>query len=102
MPVEPLPFQPPNAWMPGQAPGRRAGAAVDVGDAGLDAIEEGLDLGRVLAVDAGRQAVDGVVGEGDRLVERVDRGDRGERREQLVAEQAVRRRQAPTTVGSTK
>ena len=72
--------------------GRRAGAAVDVQDAGLDAVEEALDLGRVLAVDAGRQAVDGVVGERQRLVERVDRMDRGERREQLVAEQPVRRR----------
>ena len=30
----------------------------------------------------------------ERLVERIDRGDRGERREQLVAEEAMRGRQA--------
>ena len=81
--------------------GRRAGAAVDVQDAGLDAVEELLDLGLVLAVDAGRQPVDRVVGERDRLVERIDGRDRGERREQLVTEQPVDAGRPPTTVGST-
>ena len=93
MPVEPLPFQPPNAWMPGHAPvvaparrfTYRTPASMRSGNL--------LDLGRILAVDAGGQAVDRVVGEVDRLVERVDRVDRGERREQLVAEQPVRGRQ---------
>ena len=75
--------------------GRRAGPPVDVQDAGLDPVEELLDLGRVLAVDPGGQPVDAVVREPDRLVERVDRGDRGERREQLVAEEAMARRQVP-------
>ena len=73
--------------------GRRAGPPVDVQDARLGRVEEALDLAGVLAVDAGRQAVDGVIREPDRLVERVDRGDRRERREQLVAEQAMVARQ---------
>ncbi len=90
MPVEPLPFQPPNAWMPGQAPVVAPARRFTYGDAGLDAVEELLDLGRVLAVDAGGQAVDGVVGQRDRLIDRVHRGHRGERREQLVLEQPVR------------
>ena len=72
--------------------GRRAGAPVDVQDARLDAVGEPFDLGRVLRVHAGGQAVDRVVGEVQRLVERIDRVDRGQRREQLVAEEAVRRR----------
>ena len=53
--------------------GRRAGPPVDVEHARLDPVEELLDLGRVLAVDAGRQPVDRVVGERQRLVERIDR-----------------------------
>ncbi len=43
--------------------GRGAGPSVDVQDAGVDLVEEALDLALVLAVDAGRQPVDRVVGE---------------------------------------
>ena len=57
-------------------------------------VEERLDLGLVLAVDAGGQAEHRCRWQRERLVERVDRGDRGERHEQLVAEQPVVGRQA--------
>src|ERR1035437_6487782 len=62
-------------------PSRRAGAPVDVQDASLDLVEELGDLGGILAVDAGRQAEPALVGERERLAERVDRCDRGERGE---------------------
>src|SRR3954453_17669375 len=54
-------------------PGRRPGATGDVKDARLAGVEEPLDLALVLAVDAGRQPVHGIVRESDRLVERVHR-----------------------------
>src|SRR3954452_19790421 len=72
---------------------RRAGTSVDVQDAGLDRVEELLDLRLVLAVDAGGQPEHVVVRERECLVERIHRRYRGQRREQLVAEQPVRGRQ---------
>ena len=82
--------------------GGRAGAPVDVQDAGLDLVEEALDLGLVLGVDAGGQAVDVVVREPAaprRASRRRATAVNGANSSSL--EQAVARRAAPTTVGST-
>src|SRR5262245_16222240 len=68
----------------GPGAGGGAGLAVHVHHAGLDASQELVDLGPVLGVEAGRQAVLGVVCPVEGLVERVDRTHRHERHEQLV------------------
>src|SRR5829696_7928616 len=69
--------------------GGRPGLAVDVHHPGLDPAQELLDLGRVLGVEAGGEAVLGVVGQLQGLVEVLDRGHGHERHEQLVLEQPV-------------
>src|SRR5206468_11066388 len=74
----------------GPCAGGRTRPAVHVQHAGLDLVEEALDLSRILGVHARGQPVDRVVREPQRLVEVLDRLHRGERREQLVLEQAVR------------
>src|SRR5580692_10771228 len=56
-----------RAW-PGA--GGRAGATVDVEDAGLDRVQEVLDLAAVLAEDAGGEAVVGGVRLLDRVLQR--------------------------------
>ena len=78
-PLDPLAFQPPNGLMPGPRAGRRARTTIRVGHAGLDAVEELLDLLLVLAEDAGGQAVLGSIRELQRLIEREHRrnGDDG-------------------------
>src|SRR6478735_9414826 len=55
---------------PGPRAGRRAGAAIGIGDARLDPVEELLDLAVVLREDARGQSVFRAVGERDGLVER--------------------------------
>ena len=95
LPVEPEPFQPPNGWTPGQAPVVAPARRLTYRTPASILSRNRCDLRRVLAVDAGRQAVQVLVREADRLVERVDRVDGGERHEQLVLEEAVVRRQAP-------
>ena len=81
---------------------RRAGAPVDVQHARLDLVEEALDLGRVVRVDAGGQAVDVVVGE--------LRGPRRASRPRATAVNGAKSSSwnsrcvagsSPTTVGST-
>ena len=74
-PVEPLAFQPPNELMPGHAPVVAPARRLAYSHAGLDAVEELLDLAVVLREDAGRQAVLGPVGQLDRFVEREHVGD---------------------------
>ena len=61
LPVEPLPFQPPNGCTPGQAPVVAPARAVDVDHAGLDAVEERVDLVLLAAEEPGGQAEGGVV-----------------------------------------
>src|SRR5439155_4770132 len=78
----------------GPRAGRRAGAAIGVGDAGLDAVEELFDLALVLGEDAGGEPVLRAVGEIDRFVERQHVADDGDRDEQFLAEQRMAGRQA--------
>src|SRR5450759_1580321 len=69
---------------------RRAGAPVDVQHARLDLIQKLLDLGGILAVDAGRKPERTLVCERDRLAEGVDHGDGSKWHEQLVPQEPVR------------
>src|SRR5919198_661818 len=64
--------------------GRRPRTAVHVHHARLDLGQEPVDLRAILAVEAGGQAVLGVVRQLQPLVERVDRGHGHERHEQLL------------------
>src|SRR4051812_24531543 len=72
-------------------PGTRrcARTPVHVYDACLVRVEEPRDLRLVLPVEAGGQTVDVVVGQAERLVNRVHGGDRGERHEEFLAEQPM-------------
>ncbi len=78
----------------GPGAGRRAAGAVGIEDAGLDGVEEAVELGLVLRVDAGGQAERAAVGVRDRLVEIVERQDAEERHEQFVAIDPVVGRQS--------
>src|SRR5206468_803741 len=68
---------------------RRARGAVDVDDARLDAVVEGVDLGLLAREQPGRQAEPGVVRAFERLVEAADRLDRDDRNEQLLSNQLM-------------
>src|SRR6185436_7531634 len=73
----------------GPCAGGGAGAAVDVDDARLDAVQELLDLLVVGREQPGGQAVVAAVREIERLVERAELPQAGDRQKHLVVHEAV-------------
>ena len=59
--------------------------AVGVKHAGLDRVEEAVELGAVLRVDSRGEAKGAAIGVGDRVVEIVERKHADEGQEELVA-----------------
>jgi len=86
LPLDPLHF--PAAERIDARPGssRCAGAAIGVGDAGFDSLEELVHFGGIFREDARCQSVLRRVRNRNRFVERANRRDRRHRHEQLVLE----------------